>query len=403
MSSTRCCKHFAANSAPIPDTCRCRQSCFPQPGDDDGVHALKHLQIELADTLAVRQGHDERKPADVTRNRSGKPRQKRKPVLNVRISEKHLEQAQCRGAAAGRGMEDSAKFIGSNQRINLVGTGPMMRSSIRKQILGIAIGLIVLMAIASVLSTVMARKIAHQLDELTTKYVEAYGHLARMNIRSLEQALALRRIVIGRMQSPPDMAFSADQHKIYETKGQEIEQEAQAARALINAIIDDVSTESDNARLGRIDDRIERVTSDLRRYLGEEYRRLLTLLDAGNFAEARASLARTDTLRDELNQRIEDIRTDMLAQVRSDAVMTMRDQKAAIVISVVLTLLAGILGLVFSLFISTGITGPVRRLLEGTRAVEAGRLDGSIDITTRDEIGQLSAAFNRMVEQLRQN
>ena len=69
------------------------------------------------------------------------------------------------------------------------------------------------------------------------------------------------------------------------------------------------------------------MTSDLRRYLGEEYKRLLPLLDAGNFAEARASLARTDTLRDELNQRIEDIRTDMLAQVRSDAVVTMRDQK----------------------------------------------------------------------------
>ena len=67
----------------------------------------------------------------------------------------------------------------------------------------------------------------------------------------------------------------------------------------------------------------------------------------------------------------------------------------------VLTLLAGILGLIFSLFISTGITGPVRRLLEGTRAVEAGRLDGSIDVTTRDEIGQLTTAFNNMVEQLR--
>ena len=277
----------------------------------------------------------------------------------------------------------------------------MLRPTIRKRILGIAIGLIFLMAITSALSTVMTRKIAHQLDEFSSKYVEAYGHLARMNIRSLEQALALRRIVIGRMQSPPDMAFSADQRKIYETKGQEIEQEAQAARALINAIIDDVSTESDNARLGRIDDRIERVTSDIRRYLGEEYKRLLSLLDAGNFAEARASLARTDTLRDELNQRIEDIRTDMLAQVRSDAVMTMRDQKTAIVISVVLTLLAGILGLMFSLFISTGITGPVRRLLEGTRAVEAGRLDGSIDVTTRDEIGQLTTAFNNMVEQLR--
>ena len=66
-----------------------------------------------------------------------------------------------------------------------------------------------------------------------------------------------------------------------------------------------------------------------------------------------------------------------------------------------LTVLAAVLGLLFSFFISTGITTPVRRLLDGTRAVEAGRLDGSIDVTTKDEIGQLTAAFNNMVEQLR--
>jgi adenylate cyclase len=57
--------------------------------------------------------------------------------------------------------------------------------------------------------------------------------------------------------------------------------------------------------------------------------------------------------------------------------------------------------LIFALFVATGITRPVRRLLDGTRAVEAGRLDGSIDVTTKDEIGQLTAAFNNMVEQLR--
>ena len=192
----------------------------------------------------------------------------------------------------------------------------MLRPTIRKRILAIAVGLIFLMAITSALSTVMTRKIAHQLDEFSTKYVEAYGHLARMNVRSLEQALALRRMVISRMQSPPDEPAFADQQKIYEAKGQEIDQEAQAARALINAIIDDTSTESDNARLGRIDDRIENVTSDLRRYFGEENKRLLMLLEAGNFAEVRASLARADTLRDEFNQKVEEIRTDMLAQVR---------------------------------------------------------------------------------------
>jgi adenylate cyclase len=277
----------------------------------------------------------------------------------------------------------------------------MLRPSIRRRILGIALGLIVLMAVTSVLSTVMTRKIAHQLDELTTKYVEAYGHLARMNIRSLEQALALRRMVIAKMQSPPDDAGFADRQKIYETKGQEIDQEAQAARALINAIIEDVSTDSDNARLGRIDDRIETVDNDLRRYLSEESKRMLPLLEAGNFPEVRASLARAEALGEEFNQKVEEIRKDMMAQVRSDAMVTMRDQQTAIIVSATVTTLAAVLGLMFALFVSTGITRPVRRLLDGTRAVEAGRLDESIDVTTRDEIGQLTKAFNSMVEQLR--
>jgi class 3 adenylate cyclase len=277
----------------------------------------------------------------------------------------------------------------------------MLRPTIRKRILGIAIGLIFLMAITSALSTVMTRKVAHQLDELSSKYVEAYGHLARMNVRSLEQALALRRMIIAKMQMPPDDAAFAERKKIYEAKGAEVDKEAQAARTLINAIIDDTSTDSDNAKLGRIDDRIEHVNSDLRRYLSEEYTKVLPLLEARKFADAMESLTRSDMLRDEFSQKVEEIRMDMMAQVRADAKATMRDQTTAITISVILTVLASILGLLFSLFISTGITKPVRRLLDGTRAVEAGRLDGSIDVTTRDEIGQLTTAFNKMVEQLR--
>ncbi|XIA65150.1 hypothetical protein ACFIOY_01565 [Bradyrhizobium sp. TZ2] len=171
----------------------------------------------------------------------------------------------------------------------------MLRLTIRKRILGIAIGLIFLMAITSALSTVMTRRIAHQLDELGSKYVEAYGHLARMNVRSLEQALALRRMVAARTQSPPDDAGFEDRKNTYEAKGLDIDREAEAARALINAIIDDPSTESDNARLGRIDDRIEQVANDIRRYLGEEYKRILPLLEAGKIAEARVAMVRSDT------------------------------------------------------------------------------------------------------------
>ena len=68
-----------------------------------------------------------------------------------------------------------------------------------------------------------------------------------------------------------------------------------------------------------------------------------------------------------------------------------------------MTLLAAIVGLIFANLVSGGIIRSVRQLLEGTRAVEAGQLDQSIDVKTSDEIGQLAAAFNRMVVQLRDN
>src|SRR6185312_13833704 len=80
-----------------------------------------------------------------------------------------------------------------------------------------------------------------------------------------------------------------------------------------------------------------------------------------------------------------------------------RNQQSAIVVSAIVTALAATLGLGFALLVSSGITRPVQRLLEGTRRLEAGRLDTPLSISTGDEIGELSAAFNRMVVQLRQN
>jgi adenylate cyclase len=80
-----------------------------------------------------------------------------------------------------------------------------------------------------------------------------------------------------------------------------------------------------------------------------------------------------------------------------------RHQRQAIIVSGIVTILAAIVGLAFAIMVSTGITRPVRLLLAGTREVEAGHFDKTISVSTQDEIGELAAAFNRMVEQLRQN
>ena len=63
-------------------------------------------------------------------------------------------------------------------------------------------------------------------------------------------------MVIAELQNPPDEIGYAERLKIFDQRGP-MEQEAEAARKLIVAIINDVSTPSDNAALARIETRKE--------------------------------------------------------------------------------------------------------------------------------------------------
>ena len=121
---------------------------------------------------------------------------------------------------------------------------PIFNQSIRRKIVGIALGLIVLMLVTSILSMVMSSKVGILLDELTNRYIPAYGHLARANIRSLERSVALRRMVMTKMQAPSEEAAYAARLREFEEADRRISEEAEAARTLINAIIDDSSTHS---------------------------------------------------------------------------------------------------------------------------------------------------------------
>ena len=275
----------------------------------------------------------------------------------------------------------------------------MIRLSIRAKIMAIAVGLIVPMGVAAVLSMVMVVQVGNQLEKITDSYIPAYGDLARTNIRSLERALALRRMVIEKMQTP----FNADQfaafRDTFNAKGEEIEHEAAAARAVIKGLIE--AKAGDVTKLALLEGRVDAAMNDARRHLIVETGRLLPLLDAGDARAIADTLDRVDVLRDELNQKLDAVRADMMDILHTATAETARKQDQVMLITAVLAVLAAILGLLFALFVSSGVTRPVQRLLAGTRAVESGHLGETLVVTSRDEIGSLTAAFNRMVEQLR--
>jgi PAS domain S-box-containing protein len=59
------------------------------------------------------------------------------------------------------------------------------------------------------------------------------------------------------------------------------------------------------------------------------------------------------------------------------------------------------IGLVTAIFISKGISTPIRKLTDASSIIARGNLDNEIDTNTNDEIGDLAKSFNKMVKDLK--
>lgn len=66
------------------------------------------------------------------------------------------------------------------------------------------------------------------------------------------------------------------------------------------------------------------------------------------------------------------------------------------------SLLGGVVALALGIFLARRVTGPVSALTRGVARVAGGDLSQSLPVRSRDEVGQLTHAFNEMLDGLRQ-
>jgi adenylate cyclase len=63
---------------------------------------------------------------------------------------------------------------------------------------------------------------------------------------------------------------------------------------------------------------------------------------------------------------------------------------------------AGAVGLLLAWLVARGLTRPISRLQAGARAIQQGRLDEEVPVTSSDEIGDVTRTFNAMLAELRE-
>jgi len=83
---------------------------------------------------------------------------------------------------------------------------PAMRITIGTKIFGIAVGLLILMAVVALLSMRMTRTVDDQLVIINHNYFPGYVALAQANIHSVEESGYVRRLLLATAERPDNPA-----------------------------------------------------------------------------------------------------------------------------------------------------------------------------------------------------
>src|SRR5438270_4486596 len=83
---------------------------------------------------------------------------------------------------------------------------PAMRITIGTKIFGIAVGLLILMAVVALMSMRMSRTVDDQLVIIDHNYFPGYVALAQANIRSVEESAYVRRLLLATAERPDNTA-----------------------------------------------------------------------------------------------------------------------------------------------------------------------------------------------------
>ncbi len=273
------------------------------------------------------------------------------------------------------------------------------RVTISAKIFGIAVGLVLIGAGVAAISAHMTDLVSSQLRIVTENYMPAYAALS-----DADGAVGDESLRIGQLFPDAETNLAAPSERARLVAGiarqeQLIDAKIGEARRLINRQIVDPFA-FDDVALARLDERLVFLQQDR-----EAYSKVLSwLLDAvaqDRRDDVKALLPRIETFRARFDAQLDGNRAEMQRLSQAAAQATRTNQSRALMYSSMLMALAGALGLVMAAVVTAGLVRPVRRLLAGTTAIEGGALDITLPVTSRDEIGRLTAAFNRMAGELR--
>ena len=273
--------------------------------------------------------------------------------------------------------------------------------TLRRKIVALTLSLLLLFAMTAAASVLLQSKISEQFSGVVDDYLPLNAAVATIDVFTDRYELDLRRLTADLGDAGAGAGALAQQGEAERVaEAGVLTATFQKAEAQLDQVVQD-PRESVQKRVAMADirGRFDYMKRALPKFI-QVGRRMSEALGAGRAEEARHIAADFASYRSLFGEDLTAVR-DQLAVLTADAAGEVyRLHRALIVIEMVMLGLASLIGLGLSLIVSNRMMAGLEQLIEGTRQVQDGHAYKLLPVTSNDEIGKLTVAFNRMVEDL---
>jgi adenylate cyclase len=283
--------------------------------------------------------------------------------------------------------------------------------TLRRKIVALTLCLLLLFAMTAAASVLLQSKISGHFSDEVDDYLPLNATVATIDVFTDRYELDLRRLAAVLRDAGPaaDLRDAAPAAAEIAQRG-EVERLREAelltttfqkAEAQLDRVVQDPG-ESVEKRVAMADirGRFGYMKRALPNFI-DVGRRMSEALGAGRVDEARQIAAEFAPYRSLFGDDLTAVRDELAALTASAAEESYRLHRGLIILEIAMLGLASFIGLGLSLIVSNRMMAGLQRLIEGTRRIQDGNGYEVLPVMSNDEIGKLTVAFNRMVEDLR--
>ncbi len=276
-----------------------------------------------------------------------------------------------------------------------------MRLPISLKIFSITLALLLLMVVVTWLSVLNFRQLNNQVRALADTYLPLQQQVASVEILIRQQMVHMERVMAGMEAAKPDPAYLEKESTGFDMRGINADQIIDSSLRMLGEAEAQQDIELDRVTLAILGKQLPAIQT-ARQHFHMRFRQFQIEAEEGTPRSEKivrdALLQEKDSIDVEIGKVI-----DTLNKLTQDtASQAKKEEERATTLNWIVTAIATALGLIFAAFVTRSLVEPVKRLLGGTRAVEAGDLDVEILVRTHDELATLAASFNHMVGGLRE-